>query len=88
MSSPAIPESVLSLAFPNTVSANAVPTTFSIPVSLDSATVNPATSVWAVVTARSRLTPPLRRPEKSSVSESASSASTMVTLADAVPEKR
>ena len=87
VSSPARPASVLSRELPRTASANAVPTTFSIPVALDSATVNPATSVWAVVTARSRFTPPLRRLEKSSASVSASSASTMVTLADAVPEK-
>ena len=69
------------------MSVSAVPMTFSIPVALDSVTVNPDASVWAVVTARSSVTPPLRRLEKSSVSESASSDSTTVTLADRVPEK-
>ena len=77
----------MSLAFPKIVSASAVPTTFSIPVALDSVSVNPATSVWGVVTARSSVTPPLRRPETSSVSASPSAASTIVTLADRVPEK-
>ena len=70
------------------VSASAVPMTFSIPLSLDSASVNPDTTVWADVTARSRLTAPLASAVKSSVSVSASAASTIVTLADAVPEKR
>ena len=87
VSSPARPARVLSLAFPRMVSACAVAMTFSIPVALESVTVNPATSVWAVVTARSRFTPPLRRPETSSVSISASVISTIVTLADSVPEK-
>ena len=87
VSSPARPARVLSLAFPRMVSANAVPLTFSIPVSLESVTVNPATSVWAVVTARSRFTPPLRRPATSSVSASTFPASTMVTIADSLPVK-
>ena len=61
--------------------------TFSSPVALESVSVNPATSVCAVVTARSRFTPPLESPEKSSVSASASATSTIVTLADSVPVK-
>ena len=69
------------------VSANAVPTTFSIPVALESVAVNPATSAWAEVAARSRFTPPLESPEKSSVSTSAFPASTMVTMADSLPLK-
>jgi len=77
----------LSLAFPTMVSANDVPMTFSIPVALESVTVNPATSVWAVVTNRSRFTPPFRSPEKSSVSASTFPASTIVTLDDSMPEK-
>ena len=87
VSSPARPASVLSLAFPRMVSASVVPMTFSIPVPLDSVTVNPATSVWAVVTARSSVTPPFRRPETSSVSASTFPASTIVTLDDSMPEK-
>ena len=77
----------MSRAFPWSVSASAVPMTFSIPVALDSVTVNPDSSVWAVVTARSSVTPPLRRPEASSVSVSPSAISTIVTLADSVPVK-
>ena len=61
--------------------------TFSIPVPLDSVTVNPATSAWGDVTARSSVTPPFRSPETSSVSVSVSATSTIVTLADRVPEK-
>ena len=63
VSAPARPESTLSLAFPRTVSANAVPMTFSIPVTEESVSVKPGTSVCAVATASSRITPPFRSPE-------------------------
>ena len=72
---------------PTRESAKAVPVTFSMPVSVESVSVRPATAVCAVSTARSRLTPPLRSPVKSSVSLSASAASTIVTLADSFPLK-
>ena len=72
---------------PTRESAKAVPVTFSRPVSVESVSVSPDTSVCAVVTARSRLTPPLRSPVKSSVSLSASASSMIVTLADSVPLK-
>ena len=81
------PVNVLSLLFPSSVSASAVPITFSIPVAEESVSDKPGTSVWAAVAARSRLTPPLRSPVKSSVSVSASAPSTIVTLADSVPTK-
>ena len=81
------PVNVLSLPFPSSVSASAVPITFSIPVAEESVSVKPEASVWAAVAARSRLTPPLRSPVKSSVSVSASAPSTIVTLADSVPTK-
>ena len=87
VSSPASPKSELSLVFPTRVSVKAVPMTFSIPVALESVSVKPATSVWAVVTARSIETPPLERSEKSSESVSAFADSTIVTLADSVPVK-
>ena len=87
VSSPASPESELSRVFPTSVSANAVPVMFSIPVALESVSVKPATTVCAVVTARSIVTPPFRRPEKSSVSASLSATSTIVTLADSIPLK-
>ena len=61
--------------------------TFSSPVAFESVSVNPATSVWAVVAARSRFTPPLPRLVKSSESVSASAASMIVTLADSLPLK-
>ena len=86
-SSPVRPRSVLSLAFPRMVSASAVPMTFSIPLSLDSVSANPDTTVWAVVTARSRLTALPASAVKSSVSVSASAASTIVTLPDSLPVK-
>ena len=85
VSSPATPESVLPRAFPWSVSANAVPVTFSIPVVLESVSVSPEPTAWAAVTARSMLTPPLNRFEKSSVSLSVFAASTIVTLADSIP---
>ena len=87
VSSPATPESALALALPKIVSVSAVPVTFSSPVALESVSVNPATSVCAVVTARSRVTPPFKSAVKSSVSVSASATSTIVTLADSVPVK-
>ena len=87
VSSPARPESELSLVFPTSVSANAVPVTFSIPLALESDSDKPATSVCAVVTARSIVTPPFNSPVKSSVSASVSAPSTIVTLAASVPVK-
>ena len=69
------------------MSASAVPMTFSIPVAVESVSAKPAESVWAVVTARSRLTPPFASVVKSSVSVSASADSTIVTFAAAVPVK-
>ena len=87
VSSPASPASVLPRAFPRSVSASAVPVTFSIPVVLESVSVRPETSAWAAVTARSMLTPPFNRFEKSSVSVSAAAASTTITPADEVPVK-
>ena len=87
VSSPARPESELSLEFPASVSASAVPVTFSIPLALESVSAKPATSVCAVVTARSIVTPPFNSPVKSSVSASVSAPSTIVTLADSVPVK-
>ena len=77
----------MSRAFPTSVSANAVPATFSRPVSLDSVSDKPDTTACAVVTARSTVTPPLARLVKSSVSVSAFATSTIVTLADSVPTK-
>ena len=77
----------MSLAFPMITSSSAVPMTFSIPVSLESVSVKPATSVCAVVDARSTLTPPLARAVKSSVSVSALAPSTIVTFAAAAPAK-
>ena len=87
VSSPASPESTLSLVLPRSVSANAVPMTFSRSVSLDRVSVNPAATVCAVVTVRSRLTPSFASVVKSSVSVSAFATSTIVTFADAVPVK-
>ena len=77
----------MSRAFPMSVSANAVPTTFSIPVSLESVSVRPDTIACAAVDARSTLTPPLARAVKSSVSVSALAPSTIVTFTAAVPAK-
>ena len=85
VSFPASPESELSLVFPRSVSASAVPTTFSIPVDEESVSVKPAATVWAAVDARSRFTAPVARSLKSRVSESASAASTSVTFAAVVP---
>ena len=87
VSSPARPESTLCLVLPRSVSASAVPITFSSPVAVESVSVKPAETVWAVVTARSRLTPPFASVVKSSKSVSASADSTIVTFADAVPVK-
>ena len=87
VSSPATPESVLPRAFPWSESANAVPVTFSRPVDVESVSISPEPSAWAAVTARSMLTPPLNRFEKSSVSLSVFVASTIVTLADSIPLK-
>ena len=69
------------------VSVSAVPMTFSMLVSLDSVSVTPETTVWAVVSARSRLMALPASAAKSSVSVSVSATSTIVTLAEAVPEK-
>ncbi len=85
VSSPESPVIVLPRAFPSSVSAHAVPTTFSIPVALESVTTSPDTIVWAVVTARSTITPPLASPVKSRLSESALAPSVIVTEADSVP---
>ena len=87
VSSPSRPESALSLALPRSVSASAVPVTFSSPVAVESVSVNPAETACAVVTARSRLTPPFASVVKSSKSVSASADSTIVTFADTVPVK-
>ena len=72
---------------PRSVSASAVPMTSSIPVAEESVSVEPVTSVCAVVDAKSIVTPPLARFVKSSVSVSASAPSVIVTLAAAVPVK-
>ena len=85
VSLPARPESRLSLVFPTSVSASAVPMTFSIPVTEESVSVNPTATAWAAVDDRSKVTAPLARSLKSSVSVSASAASTSVTFAAAVP---
>ena len=85
VSSPASPTSRLPRAFPWSVSANAVPVTFSRPVDVESVSVSPDTTVWAAVTAKSMLTPPVNRFAKSSVSLSVFAPSTTVTLADSVP---
>ena len=87
VSSPASPASRLPRAFPWRVSVSAVPVTFSIPVVLESVRVNPDTTVWAAVTAKSMLTPPVNRFAKSSVSLSELATSTTVTLADSVALK-
>ena len=78
---------MLARVLPTRESAKAVPVTFSIPVSVESVSVSPDTSVCAVVRARSTLMPPLARFVKSSVSLSASASSMIVTLADSVPVK-
>ena len=88
VSAPARPESRLSLVFPRSVSANAVPVTSSIPVTEESLSVKPGTTVCEPVTARSRLTAPLARFVKSSVSVSLFAASLIVTVAASVPRKR
>ena len=87
VSAPASPVNVLSLLFPSNVSASVDPITFSIPVPEESFSVKPDTSVCAVATARSRITPPFKSPEKSSVSLSEFAPSTIVTFAASVPEK-
>ena len=86
-SSPARPEKVLSLVLPTSVSANAVPMTFSSPVAVESVSVKPDAIDCGVVDPRSSARPPVERPEKSSVSASASADSTTVTLASSVPAK-
>ena len=85
VSSPASPVNTLSRAFPTSVSDSAVPTTFSIPIALERVSVKPDTTACAFVTARKTFTPPLASAEKSSVSLSASAASTIVTPPDGLP---
>ena len=86
-SSPARPENTLSRELPASVSANAVPTTFSIPVAVESVSVKPVAIDCSAVAARSTARPPLESSEKSSVSASASADSMTVTLADKAPVK-
>ena len=87
VSSPPSPESVLARVLPRSTSAKAEPMTFSTPVSFDSVTVNPVTTVCVEFTERSTFTPPLARLVKSSVSASPFPASTIVTRAERVPAK-
>ena len=76
---PASPVNTLSRAFPTSVSASAVPTTFSMPVAVERVSVSPSIGVCAVVAARSKLTAAFAIAEKSSVSLSASAASSILT---------
>ena len=88
VSLPARPESTLSFVFPRSVSASAVPITFSIPVDEESVSVRPDTIDCAAVDERSTLTPPLASAVKSSVSVSLFADSTIVTFAARVPVKK
>ena len=85
---PAEPTNTLSRALPISVSSFAVPMTFSIPSLLPSRTSKPADTVWSDAAERSTATPTLSetaRREKSSVSVSASAASSIVTLPETDP---
>ena len=86
-SSPARPDSTLSLELPTSVSANTVPMVFSSPVAVESINDKPVAIDCGVLNPRSSERPPFKSPEKSSVSASASADSTTVTLATRAPAK-